>query len=448
MKAVLVTAVAATFLCAVPVDSWAQDEAILRWASESLHRVAYVDGDADTRDLDVIGESIGNAKVVALGEGQHAAAEPMIFRNRLFRYLVEERGFTAIALESGTVESRVVDDYVLGGPGALSEVVAQGFSSTQDDFPQNADLVRWMRTYNQDRPATTKIRFFGFDVPGSPTNGFSVRGVDTAVKDVIAFLKEVDPASASAIESRLAPFLPLTLSTYGQLSQQARDRLTGVISDLVGVIERSEWEYVAASSRARYDWAFVAALGARQIDGFLRFIPLGWAESDGYAWADNGAFLHRDRAMMDNMEWILSQLNGPDRILVFGALTHLTAVPVTHAGNENQLIPFGVYLHQRYPADVVSIGNVVSDGAIGNCRRGPSLSLKPPPAATLSHTFAMLGVPQFVLDLRAPPPAVEAALKQPSHLWSGFASYSVPVADAFDIAYFSGPLTPACTNRE
>lgn len=436
----------APFLCVTPIA--AQDVAFLSWASESLHPVVGVDSEASTSDLSAIGEMIGDARIVAYGEGVHGAAEPLVFRNRLFRYLVEEHGFTSIVIESGTVESRVINDYVHGGPGEIDEVVAQGFSSTMDDFPQNTRLVEWMRAYNHDRPDARKVSFVGFDVPGSPTNGLAVRGLDTAINEAIAFVRQVDGVSASALVDRLEPFLPLTLDSYGELPQSDRDRLTAAVADLVAMIKRREWEYVEASSRTDYDWAYIAAVGARQIDGFLRFVPLGWTRSDGYAWADHqGAFRHRDRAMMDNLDRILARLGPDDRVLIFAALGHLSPVPASLSDGQQQ-ISAGVYLHQRYGDDMITIGNVISDGEIGNCRRGPLITLEPPPESSLSHSFAQLGVPQFVLDLRAPPSSVAADLAQPSHLWNGFTTWSVVVNGVVDIAYFSGPVTPACSSIE
>jgi erythromycin esterase len=443
--------VVAPFLCVTTLDSAAQDEGFLSWASESLHPIVYLDTEAPTSDLAALGEMIGSARIVAFGEGQHAAAEPMVFRNRLFRYLVEELGFSAIAIESGTVESRTIYDYIRGGPGAINEVVALGISATLDDFPQNTSLVHWMRTYNEGQSDERKVSFFGFDVPGSPTNGFAIRGVDTAIKEAIAFVRDVDVTSASAIAARVEPFLPLSLDTYGQLSQPDRDQLTVVVADLVAMLKRREWDYVEASSRSDYDWAYIAALGAQQIDDFLRFVPLGWTQRDGFAWADEGAFLQRDRAMMDNIDWILDQLDRDARILIFGAISHLLPVPLTRPGSEQQqipVVPVGVYLNQRYRGDVLTIGNIIADGEIGNCPRGPLLTLDAPPESSLSHLFARLGVPQFVLDLRTPPSNVASIFSQPSDLWNGFISWSVVVSDAIDIAYFSGPVTPACSRSE
>jgi erythromycin esterase len=79
--------------------------------------VSNVDLDASTQDLAPLERMIGDASIVGLSEGIHAAAEPLIFRNRVFKHLVGHLGFNAIAIESGIVESRMLNDYVTQGKG-------------------------------------------------------------------------------------------------------------------------------------------------------------------------------------------------------------------------------------------------------------------------------------------------------------------------------------------
>ena len=101
--------------------------AFLEWAKGALAPLKTVVPDAEWHDLEPFGSMVGDATVVALGEGAiHGCAESLEFRNRVLRYLVREKGFTAIALESGAVEGKLVHEYVRGGPGELSEVLADG----------------------------------------------------------------------------------------------------------------------------------------------------------------------------------------------------------------------------------------------------------------------------------------------------------------------------------
>ncbi|HEU4653309.1 MAG TPA: hypothetical protein VFS47_04945 [Steroidobacteraceae bacterium] len=107
--------------------------AFLQWAKHSLHPVSRADLDAPTNDLAPIDKMIGNAKIVGLSEGIHAAAEPLTFRNRLFKHLVEHQGFTAIGLESGIIEGRLLNDYVTQGKGDFDQF--SGTVSRLDRIP-------------------------------------------------------------------------------------------------------------------------------------------------------------------------------------------------------------------------------------------------------------------------------------------------------------------------
>src|ERR1700749_1596110 len=94
-----------------------QEDGFVSWATTHAHPLATVDSAPNDADLLPLESAIGKARIVALGEPMHGAHEPLAFRNRLFRYLVERMGFTAIALESGFTESINARTFVEGGRG-------------------------------------------------------------------------------------------------------------------------------------------------------------------------------------------------------------------------------------------------------------------------------------------------------------------------------------------
>src|SRR5690348_15272211 len=89
----------------------ASSAAFVRWAKSEGTALTSVEPESESAELSAIKAIIGSAKVLALGEPVHGAHEPLAFRNRLLRYLVENLEFTAIAVESGLPESRRLHDY-------------------------------------------------------------------------------------------------------------------------------------------------------------------------------------------------------------------------------------------------------------------------------------------------------------------------------------------------
>jgi erythromycin esterase len=423
--------------------------AFLSWAQESLHPVSNADLDTSTKDLAPLERMIGDAKIVGLSEGIHAAAEPLIFRNRVFKHLVEHAGFNAIAIESGLVESRVLNDYVTQGKGEFDAVLEQGLSVGSGTFRQNGELIRWMKEYNARLPPdAVKVQIFGLDVPGSPGNRDAARGPDTALRSAVEYLRMVDPPAAAHLQSRVEAFLPVLKGTngYGDLKESERDTLTAAIADLVSLMERNRLAYVAKSAKDDFDWAERAAIGARQTDTWFRRMPLGWKLEDGFEWTRYSQQV-RDRVMADNLEWVRSRLGPRGRVLVFAAAGHLASTTVQLPDSQvREMVPLGAHLKDRFGSDFINILNLVVNGEIKYCSANPRrlMPLKPPPESAVETLFAAVHVPRYLLDLRGAPPPVSTWLRQVHDHWNGFGTQQFATARAFDVVYYVSPVTSAC----
>jgi erythromycin esterase-like protein len=142
--------------------------------------------------------------LLALGEPTHGDNALLRVRNELIRDLVEHDGYRTITIESDCLAGLLVDDYVTGADGDLDEVMARGFSHDWGAFGGNRDLVRWMRSHNQQRPESEQVRFAGFDGPLEITGARSPRA---ALIGLFAFL-------AARVEATL---LPCTMDTLDEL---------------------------------------------------------------------------------------------------------------------------------------------------------------------------------------------------------------------------------------
>jgi erythromycin esterase len=451
-KLTILAGALALLTAAAPVGAQRPEEvrtAFLQWAKESLHPVSNADLDASTQDLAPLERMIGDASIVGLSEGIHAASEPLIFRNRLFKHLVRHLSFNAIAIESGIVESRVLNDYVTQGKGEFDAVMKQGFSVGHDTFRQNGELIRWMREYNARLPpAAVGVQIFGLDVPGSPGNRDAARGPDTALLSAVEYLRSVDPPAAAHMQFRVEAFLPVLKGTngYGDLKEPERDTLTAAIADLVSLMERNRLAYVAKSSKDEFDWAERAAIGARQTDTWFRRMPVGWKLEDGFEWTRYSQQV-RDRVMADNLEWVRSRLGPRGRVLVFAAAGHIASTVVRLPDHQvREMIPLGAHLEDRFGSDFINILNLVVNGEIRYCSANPRrlMPLKPPPESSVETLFAAVHLPRYLLDLRGAPPPVAAWLRQVHDHWNGFGTQQFATARAFDVVYYVSPVTSAC----
>ena len=424
------------------------ETAFLEWADMALVPVEVDEVRAWSEDFD---RMLGDATVVAIGEKGHGVTEPMLFRNSVFRYLVEEHAFTAIAIESGVVEGRTVHDFVRGGRGEIGDVLAEGINWDFHEFPQNEALVDWMREYNASPSNTRKIDFYGFDIAGwPPAHRSAPRGLRTALDAVIDYLGTVDSSAAASLRERLGPFMPSihvdwTGGGYSGLSQADRDLITGAITDLVSLIASSEARYTAAGSAADYEWGYRAAIAARQADSLLRQIPVGYARSrSARGAAEYRAFRDgqddlRDRFQADNLEWVVKQQGPSGKTLVFASNFHLDANPTRPNGDLRDAA--GTHLRRAFGERLLTIGNLNGGGEAG-CADF-YYPMPPPAPGSIGALVGTLDDRSFSLDLRTAPAPVKSWIERRNPTISAPGDFSFRPG-AFDVLFYLHEVTPAC----
>ncbi|MBX2842735.1 MAG: erythromycin esterase family protein [Flammeovirgaceae bacterium] len=107
---------------------------------------------------------IGNKNIVLMGEATHGTKEFFTMKHRMFKFLVEEMGFTLFAIEDDFAACVPINNYILYGKGTGEEAMANF-----DKWPWNSqevlELLKWMRKYNKKtKDEDKKIKFYGFDM--------------------------------------------------------------------------------------------------------------------------------------------------------------------------------------------------------------------------------------------------------------------------------------------
>ena len=215
-------------------------------------------------------------RLLALGEPAHRQGTLLNLRNDLFRELAEQYGYRTIAIESDCLRGLVVDEYVTGGPGTLEEVLERGFSHQWGADQGNRDLVRWMRSHNEGRPAHEQVRFVGFDGPLEITGAQSPRQALIALHGFLSTHVESGllPCTAHTLHDLLGADEQWTepeamMDPTRSVGRSAEaDRLRLIAHDLVALLEEDAPHLIAKTSQEDMERA---RLYGRTATGLLRY---------------------------------------------------------------------------------------------------------------------------------------------------------------------------------
>jgi len=414
----------------------------VRWAKEHATSILGVEAGREDGDLKPLRSAIGKARVVALGENSHGIHELLEFRNRLFEFLVQEMGFTAIAVETGFAESIPVNDFVSGAGGTSSLLAHNVFCWVPGAFDENRELIEWMRAFN-GRPSTRrKIRLYGIDLSGGSSGAINSQ---SALERPLAYLDQADPVSAKQLRSRLEPLLgKFSDSGYRMLTAAERDALTGSISDTVALFERRQIEFLSVSPEAAYATAYHEAVVARQVDaGFRSFagvVPC--PASSPVPCPSRDELMERDAAMAQNLRWVLEREGANGRVLLFAHSGHVQkSTPSGVAMPVKPFAPMGAYLHSALGDSMVVLGFTFRD-AQGDF--GPFGKFSAVDPRSLDGILSELHLPALALDLRTrpKPDTIDKLLNSTMKMRSNDRYQESKPSEAFDILLFLDRVSP------
>jgi erythromycin esterase len=378
----------------------------------------------------VLERRVAGAEVVAFGEANHNAREFLEFRNQLFRFLVEEEGFTAIAAETDFVQSIRADDYVRGAAGIEAAAATHAVLSwTRAAFEENRELLDWMRSHNARQLPGHELRFYGLEAGGNlEHDGREI------LRYVFGYLRAADPQTAREFEQRSREWREsLTLAAYGQLSAELRDRVLVDVQDLVSRFERWRVIWRERTSPLDYERAHRAAITARQLVSSLRI------GGDG-----------RDIAAFENLRWALEAQRPRGRLFLFMHNMHVTRwrkyAPPQHPLHSS----VGEQAAGLLGGRLVVIGSSHEGGTTRHWLDLPGFDscqrvLDPAAPGSLDAMLATAPEPAFLLELRGMPTAVSAWFARERRIRNVNIpdGYSIlrPAA-AFDALVFFREITP------
>lgn len=118
--------------------------------------------------LEPLLEAVGDSKIVLLGESTHGTSEFYRWRTEISKRLIQEKGFSLIAVEGDWPAAAAVNRYIKGFPSEhenAAQLLAKAFIRWPTWMWANkeiADFVEWLK--NDNLTANRNTGFYGIDV--------------------------------------------------------------------------------------------------------------------------------------------------------------------------------------------------------------------------------------------------------------------------------------------
>jgi len=348
-------------------------------------------------DFDDLLESIGSRRLVLIGEATHGSHEFYRERSRLTRRLIDDLGFSAVAVEADWPDAYRVNRYVRGLSGDRDPQTAlSDFRRFPSWMWRNTDVVaflHWLRARNDAQShMQTKVGFYGLDL-------YSLRA---SIEAVIAYLDDHDPEAAELARDRYSCFDMVNMEghEYGRsLTTDLRADCENEVIDQLVDLQRRRADLVQGDGWLAEDDFFFAEQNARLILNAEQYYRQMFRGSIS-TW--NIRDTHMTQTLEDLVEY-LDRYDGPAKVVVWAHNSHVGDARATYLGNRGEL-SLGQLVRQRWPKDSFLIGLTTDHGRVTAASEwGAPAERKQVRQAlpeSYEHMFHQLGHAGFVMPLR------------------------------------------------
>ena len=308
-------------------------------------------------DYDALLDLVGSRRFVLIGEASHGTHEFYRERARITRRLIDERGFTAVAVEADWPDAYRVNRYVMGlSQDGDADTALSDFRRFPAWMWRNRDVlqfVEWMRARNDAHahPAT-KARFYGLDL----------YSLQASIEAVIGYLDRVDPAEARRARDRYSCFDHVGGEGqdygYALAYENAIPCENEVVAQLVELRRRAD-AYLRRDGWIAEDELFFAEQNARVVRDAEEYYQQMYR-------AEVSSWNLRDRHMAGTLDALVEHLDrrlGHTKVVVWEHNSHVGDARATAMGTRGEL-NVGQLARQRYGNECLLVGFSTYDGRV------------------------------------------------------------------------------------
>src|SRR4030088_213234 len=348
-------------------------------------------------DYDRLLALVGDARFVLIGEASHGTHEFYRTRAEITQRLIQEKGFTAVAVEGDWAEAYRVNRHVRGvGDDPTANESLADFRRFPTWMWRNADVldfVGWLRDHNDlQRTYEGKAGFYGLDL----------YSLYRSIEVVLAYLHKVDPEAAKRARYRYSCFEDFgeEPQAYGYsagfgLSESCERE---AIEQLVE-LQHNVADYARRDGQLAGDEAFFVEQNARVVknaEQYYRTMFSGRVSSWNL----------RDRHMVETLQALDAHLSSGGRaakIVVWEHNSHLGDARATEMSARGEL-NLGQLMRERYGLQTILVGFTTYSGTVTAASDWDApaerKNVRPALAGSYEALFHATSMPSFEIDLR------------------------------------------------
>ena len=322
----------------------------------------------DSHDLDPLPERIGQACYVLLGEASHGTAEYYTWRTIISQRLIEEKGFSFIAVEGDWPDCYRVNRFVRGLADSSQNArdVLHNFERWPTWMWANHEvlaLICWMREHNGGVPEAERVGFYGLDV----------YSLWDSLYRVMAFLHKSRPELLPAAQLAFGCFEPYgeDVQDYARATRWLDTSCEDEVVSLLTELRQAHRGIPSGDREAQFD-AEQNAWVVRNAEHYYRTMVRADAESWNI----------RDRHMVQTLERLMQHHGDRAKGIVWEHNAHIGDARYTDMSEEG-MVNVGQLVREGHASDdVVLVGFSSFQGSViaGRAWESPLERMQAPPA--------------------------------------------------------------------